>query len=209
MQPERGVHDPPHHQRGNDQKRQAIVIEGAGEELDLVVLRELQPEDAHARHPHAAVAAGQVIELEQEGIKQHAEGEREHAEEDAHVADAEEPDRNGGEHGAEHHGREHQLEGLDPEHAREESRAIGAGAEKHRMPEGEEPGIAEEEIEAEEGDGVAEERDHQRGVYGGAASGSSASARCPLQQRRRLAVSLQRAPGHLDLLCDVIPGPRA
>src|SRR3712207_7559881 len=42
-----------------------------------------------AAHPHALVAAGQVVELEQEAVEQHAEGQRQHAEEDLLVAGTE------------------------------------------------------------------------------------------------------------------------
>ena len=52
---------------------------------------EFQPQDI--MHAHAAVAAGQVVELEQEGVEQHAEGERQHAEENAGIAHAQRADR--------------------------------------------------------------------------------------------------------------------
>ena len=93
MQPEGRVHDAPHQQAGKHQQRQAVVVERAGQQLDLVVGGELEPEDAHARHAHAAVAAGQVVELEQERVRQHAERQRQHAEEDAGVAHAQKADR--------------------------------------------------------------------------------------------------------------------
>ena len=82
---------------------EAVVVERPGQQLDLVVLREFQAEEIHARHPHAAVAAGEVVELEQERVEQHAERERQHAEEDADIAHAEQArsaarSRHGGEH---------------------------------------------------------------------------------------------------------------
>src|SRR5262249_31057164 len=61
VQSEGRVHDPPHHQAGHDREAEAIVVEWPSQELDLVVAREIQPENVHARDSHAAVAAGQVV----------------------------------------------------------------------------------------------------------------------------------------------------
>src|SRR5262249_3336589 len=44
--------------------------------------------------------------------------------------------------------------------------AIGANAEKHCMTEGQQTGVAKQQIESEQRDGIAEERDHQADVVG-------------------------------------------
>ena len=64
----------------------AVVVERTGEKLDLVVPAEFQAEDLHSRHAHAAVTAGEVVKFEQEGVEQHAERQREHAEKDSDVS---------------------------------------------------------------------------------------------------------------------------
>jgi len=61
---------------------------------------------------------------------------------------------------------QHGLEEPDPEDAGHDGCAIGAGAEKHRVSEGQEPAVAEQQVEAEQRDGIPEERDHQGGVIG-------------------------------------------
>ena len=166
VQPERRVHDAPHDERGDHQQPQAVVVEGPGEELDLVVGGKLEPEDAHARDAHAAVAAGQMVELEQHGVRQHAEGEREHAEEDAGVAHAQEADRQRDDQPSQRDADQHDLELRDAEHAGDHGRAIGAEPEKHGMAEGQQAGVAKQQIEPKQGDGVAEERHQQVGVVG-------------------------------------------
>src|SRR5262249_59567782 len=77
----------------NDQQSKAVVVEWSGQKLDLVVLGEFQSKNFHPRHAHAAVAAGDVVELEQERVKQHAEGEREHSEKNPDIAHAEQSNR--------------------------------------------------------------------------------------------------------------------
>ena len=129
VQAEGGVHDAPHEQGGEHQQRQAVVVEGAGQQLDLVVGGELEPQDAHARHAHAAVAAGQVVELEQDGVRQHAERQRQHAKEDAGVAHAQEADGQRDQQcRRQRDADEHDLELPDAEHAGDDGRAVGAEA---------------------------------------------------------------------------------
>ena len=166
VQSERRVYDSPHHEAGDDHKAEAIVVKWPRQELDLVVAREFQPEDVHARHAHAAVAAGQVVELEQEGVEQHAEGESQHAEKNADIAHAQRADRQCNRTRCEHDREQHQLEGFHPQHARQDRRAVSANAQKHGMPERQQSGIAEKQVEPEQGDGVAVEGDHQAGVIG-------------------------------------------
>src|SRR5262249_24199557 len=166
MQPEWRMHDPPHHERGNDQEGEAIIVEWPSQKLDLVVVREFETDDVHARDAHAAVATREVIELEQKRVEQHAEGKRQHAEEDADVAHAQKPDRNGRERGKQHDREQDGLERLDAKGAGEHGGAISTEAEKHGMAERQQAGIAEEQIEPEQRDGVAEEGNHQGRVIG-------------------------------------------
>ena len=141
------MHDTPHHDGGDVEEREAVVIERPGQELDFVVLAQFEAEDVHARNAHAAVAAGQVVELEKERVEQHAEGERQHAEKDADVTNAEKPDGHRDERPRQHDGQEHDLERRDPELSGEHGRAIGAEAEEHGVTERQQTGVAEEQIE--------------------------------------------------------------
>ena len=93
VQAERRVHNAPHHETGNGQQRKAIIIERAGQKLDLVITRKFDTEYVHARHAHATVAACQIVELEKKGMEQHAERERQHTEENAGIAHAQRADR--------------------------------------------------------------------------------------------------------------------
>jgi len=88
VQSERRMHDAPHDETADNQQAKAIIVEGSRQKIDLVVLGEFQPKDLHPRHAHAAVAAGDVVKLEQERVEQHAEGEREHPEKNPDVAHA-------------------------------------------------------------------------------------------------------------------------
>ena len=45
VQAKRRMHDAPHDEAGEHQQSQAVVVEGAGQQLDLVVGVELQPDD--------------------------------------------------------------------------------------------------------------------------------------------------------------------
>ena len=98
-------------------------------------MREFEADDVHARHAHAAVASGEVIELEQKRVEQHAEGERQHAEEDADVAHAQNADGDRRERGKQHDREQDGFERLDAENAGEHRGTIGAEAEKHGMAE--------------------------------------------------------------------------
>src|SRR5689334_2567726 len=80
VQTERRVHNPPHGNPGDYQQAEAVIVKRAREKLDLVVVIEVEPEDVHAHHTHAAVAAGQIEELKQKRVEQHAKGKRQHAE---------------------------------------------------------------------------------------------------------------------------------
>ena len=103
MQTERRVHNPPHGEPGDNQQSETVVVERAGEELDLVVACEVEAEDSHAHHAHATVAAGQIVELKQKRVEQHAKGKRQHAEENSDVAHAQRPNRQRDQRGRDHH----------------------------------------------------------------------------------------------------------
>ena len=49
VQPERGVHNPPHQQTRQHERYQTVIVERAGEKFEFVVLCELQAEDVQAR----------------------------------------------------------------------------------------------------------------------------------------------------------------
>jgi hypothetical protein len=117
-----------------------------------------------ARHAHALVAAGQCVELEQEGVEQHAEGEGEHAEEDLGVARAKRADRQRHEQAGRGGGEQRDLEAGDPPHPDRDGRGVGADGDEHRVPEGHEPAVPEQQVEPEERHAVPEHRQQQRGA---------------------------------------------
>ena len=130
----------------------------------LVQLLEREAEQRRARHAHALVAAGERVELEQEGVEQHAEGQGEHAEEDLRVARAEGADRQRDEEPGRRGGQQRRLEAFDAPHPGGDRRGIGADGHEHRMPEGHEPAIAEQQVEPEQRHAVAEDGQQQRGA---------------------------------------------
>ena len=97
-------------------------------------------------------------------MEQHAERQRQHAEEDLHVAHAQQP------HGNRHDdarddGREHrQLEALEAEAARHHRDRIRTQSHEQRVAERQQPGIAEQQVEAEQDDAVRQRWQHQRHV---------------------------------------------
>src|SRR5262245_55382653 len=88
MQPEGRMHDSPHQKARDHEQAETIIVKGPSKKLDLVVAFEGKPQNIHARHAHAAVAPGEMIELEQERVEQHAKGKRQHAKENSHVTRA-------------------------------------------------------------------------------------------------------------------------
>ena len=99
-------------------------------------------------------------------MRQHAEGEREHAEEDAGVAHHEPAEGKRDDEPGQRRAEEHDLELLDAPHPGDDGSAVGAEPEEHRVPEGEQAAIAEEQIESQERNGIAVERHQQVGVEG-------------------------------------------
>ena len=161
---ERGVHDAPHHEDGHREQSERVVVVRPNEELHLAEPREGQPAQAGSKHAHAFIAAGERIELVEERVEEHAEGEGEHPEVDAHVAHAEQPDGHGHHEPGQGGGEQDDLEGQDGELARHEGRRVGAQGHEEGVTEGQEPGDAEEQVEAEERDAVGEEGQHEGGV---------------------------------------------
>ena len=79
-----------------------------------------------------------MVELEQHRVREHAEGERQHAEEDAGVAHARVSRSEAATSSRQQrHADEHDLELLDAQHAGDDGSAIGAEPEEHGVPEGE------------------------------------------------------------------------
>src|SRR5262249_60368258 len=107
-----------------------------------------------------------MIELEEYGMRQHAEGQREHAEEDTRVAHREPAQRQRRGEPGERGAHEHDLKFLDAPYAGDDGGGVGADAQEQRVAEGEKTGVAEEKVETQEGDGIAIERDEQGGVKG-------------------------------------------
>jgi len=161
-QPERRADDAAHGERGEGQQRQRVVIEGPGEEADLVELREGPAEQQRAQHAQALVAAGERVELVEERVEQHPERQRQHAEVDLHVADAQEADRHG-DHGRQPGGGRHDR--LERQHAvarRQAGGGVGAEGDEQRVAERQQAGGAEEQVEAEQRDAVGERGQQQR-----------------------------------------------
>ena len=161
-QTEGRAHDAVHDQGGQRQQRQRVVVEGPGEEVDLVQPGQRLPQEHGPQDAHAFVAPGERVELVEERVEQHAERQREHAEVDLHVPHAEQPHRHGHHH--RHQGRPDQdeLEVPDAEAGREVGRGVRAQRDEQRVAEGQQPGGPEQQIEAEQRDAVRERRQQQR-----------------------------------------------
>src|SRR5215467_1830519 len=121
------MHDPPHQETTDDQQAKAVVVEGSGQKLDLVVLGEFQPKNFHPRNAHAAVATSDVVELEQKRVEQHAEGEREHPEKNPDITHAEQSNRQRNRSRYQNDGNEHEFERLESESGHHGG-AVGANA---------------------------------------------------------------------------------
>jgi hypothetical protein len=81
------------------------------------------------------------------------------------IAHAEQSNRQRNRGRCQNDGNEHEFERLESE-AGHHSGAVGANTEKHCMTERQKAGVAKQQIEAEQCDGIAEERDHQADVVG-------------------------------------------
>ncbi len=106
-----------------------------------------------------------MIEFEQKRIEQHAECESEHREIDLHVAYAEQADRNGDGRSDCDRDQKNQLEIRDP-CRRHVAGRVGAGGQKHGVPERQQTRVAKQEIEAEQRDRVSHRGEHQDDVVG-------------------------------------------
>ena len=148
-----------------------------------------RPAEQHgAQHPHALVAARQRVELVEKRVEEHAEGEREHAEVDLHVAHAQEPHRNGDERGRHRRRQQHDLQMPHTEPAREQRCRVAAQRDEERVAEREQARRAEQQIQAEERDRVAEGGQEQGGRVG--------PARERQQQQRRAGGAAERTDAH-------------
>src|SRR6202043_2857697 len=143
------------------EQRQRVIVEGTGQKRGLAAAP-FHAEQQGPQHAHALVAAGEPIEFEQKGVKQHAERQGQHAEEDFGVANAQGADHQCDQPGCHRRRDQQQLETEDAEFRGQHRVGIGADAEKQRVPEGQQPGGAEQQIEAEQRDAVADERQHQQ-----------------------------------------------
>ncbi len=160
MQPERRLGDAPHRQAEQRKQHQRIIVERPGQKRGLAAAP-LHAEQQRPQHPHALIAAGDAVELEQEGMKQHAERQRQHAEEYLGVADAQRAGHQRDQSGRQRCGDQQDFKAAHAEFRGQRRRAVGADAEKHRVPERQQPGGAEQQIEPEQRDAVADERQHQ------------------------------------------------
>ena len=163
-QAERRPHDPPHEERGQDQDREGEVVVGPDQVVGLREPRPLAAEQIGAQQAHALVAAGQPVELEKERVEDHAEGEGQHPEVDLDVAHAE------GAHRRRHHRGGERGRGQDQLHVphaqvrRQHRAGVGADADEERVPEGDEPGGAEEQVQPQQHHPVGHEGQHERDV---------------------------------------------
>ncbi len=159
-------HDPPHEERGQHQDREREVVVGPDQVVGLREPRPLAAEQIGAQHAHALVAAGQSVELEEERIEDHAEGEGQHPEVDLDVAHAEGAHRRGHDGGGERARGQDQLHVPDAQMGRQHRAGVGADADEERVAEGHEPGGAEEQVQPQQDDPVRHERQHEGDVVG-------------------------------------------
>ena len=97
-------------------------------------------------------------------MEQHPERERQDAEEDPHVADRQQRDRQRRGDGDRAGDREDRLEAPDAELARQHRRRVGADGDEERVAERQQPGDAEQQVEPEQRDRVRDRRQDERHV---------------------------------------------
>ena len=158
--------DAPHAERGQREHTQRIVVVRADQVVDLRHRFETVAEERRPQERRALVAPGEPVELQDERVKDHAEGEREHAEVNLHVAHAERGDRNRDQRAEGSRRDQDDLERADLRVGREERPGVGAEPDEERVAERDEPRVSEQEVEPEQDDRVGHERQHQEDVVG-------------------------------------------
>ena len=152
---ERRVHDDPHHGHADDEDREHVVVVPVGQEVELVLRRRRMnaAEQGRRGHAEAVGAAGHPEELEGEAPQHLGQRHREDAEEDLRVADAEQR-RRARPPAAEARmpARRNSLHGVELEVLDDEGHRVGAHAEVGGVAEGQEAGVAQQQVEAERGD---------------------------------------------------------
>ena len=164
VQAKRRVHDAPHHKAQQQKDRQAVKIKRSDQVSRFIHAGKLHAQQCGPGDRHPGVAAGQFIELEQERVDQHAEREREHAEENLHVPHAEHADRNADHQADQDCGADRALHASDAVAAGDISHRIRAQRHIERMAKRHQAGVAEQKIKAQQDDAVGQRRQHQRDI---------------------------------------------
>src|SRR5262245_21506365 len=150
---ERRAHDEPHRRDGDDEHDEHVVVVLEREERGLVGGgREQSPEQRRRRDPQAVGAAADPEELEREAPQHLRQREREDGEEDLRVPHAHRAHDDADVQRRRDAAEEIQLHRLHAEVLEQQRRDVGAGAEERGMAEGQEPGVAEQQVERERGD---------------------------------------------------------
>src|SRR5262249_2033300 len=151
--PEWRVDDEPHHRNAEREHGKHVEVIPMGEEVGLVLVPGRDPQELRRRDAEAVGAARDPEELEGQAPQHLGQRQRQDGKEDARVADAGVSEERGHHDGCGDGAGDEQLHRFDlpvPDHERH---CIGANAEVRGVAEGEEAGVAQEEIETESGDG--------------------------------------------------------
>ncbi len=159
------MHDDPHEGGAHGEDREHVVVVAMGEVGHLVLARrDVRAEQRRGGHAEPVAASRHVIELEGETPQHLREGHGEDAEEDLRVAHAHEAEEGRDERRRDDAAHHQHLEGRDLEVLDEQGHRVGAHAEIGGVSEGEQSRVAQQEIEAEGGDGHDKTVGEQRGL---------------------------------------------
>ena len=161
------MNDPPHDDPREHQHGERVEVVRPREVVRFWNRAEVASEQERARDRHALVAPGELVELQEEGVEDHPEREREHAEVDLHVADAQRGHGHRDDRGGHRCREEDDLEGADLEPAGEERRGVRAEPDEERVAERDEARVTEHQVQAEQHDAVGHEGQHEEDVVDG------------------------------------------
>ena len=147
------VHDDPHDGHADHEDREDVEVVPVRQELELVAPGPDEPAEQGGRgHAEAVAAPGHPEELVGEAPQHLRQRHREDAEEDLGVADTEQPEERGHRPRGQDAAQEKGFHGLELEVFDDERHRVGAHAEVRGVAEGQQAGVAQQQVEAERGD---------------------------------------------------------
>ena len=148
------VDDHPHHHDADREHAEDVVVIAVDEALERPAAGEGEHagEQGRPRHAQPVGAAGDPEQLEREAVEDLRQRQRQDAEEDARMADADVAEQRRRDGCDRNPDQDVELHRVDAGVAQQERDRIGADAEERGMTEGQQPGVSQQEIEAERSD---------------------------------------------------------